>query len=157
MTAAWRHLPPPARAIAVGTAAAVAAAGERDRDAFDTAVLSLATVEGSGLVLGAVVRLLVEELHPDGVDGDDIRRILDRCVPAAAGWQPPVDQHTMLLLLAGALGIHDQDEESAPPAPVVLTRHAVLLTADLLAAGDRPLDPYLGAAFAEIQRTELQD
>lgn len=153
----WRHLPAPAQAIAVAASDAVAAAQERDRDALETAVGPLAAADGSGLVLGAVVRLLLEEAHPDGLGGDDIRRVLEECVRAATVWEPAVDTHLLLTLLAGALGVHDPDEQAPRPAPDAVARHGALLVAHLLAATRRPFAGYLTAAFAEIERTELHD
>ncbi|MFI1192686.1 hypothetical protein ACH4T9_05370 [Micromonospora sp. NPDC020750] len=157
MTTTWRHLPAPAREIAVAATEAVDAARARDREAYDEAVDRLAAADRSGLVLGAVVRLLLEETHPDGLDGDDIRQVLEACVRGAASWQPDVDPHVVLVLLAGALGVYDPDDDATPPDPAALARHAPLLLADLLAGIDRPLDGWLTAAFAEIRRTELHD
>jgi hypothetical protein len=157
MSTTWRHLPAPAREIAVAASDAVTAAQEQDRDGLQAAVGPLAAAEGSGLVLGAVVRLLLEDTHQDGLGGDDIRQIIERCARAAMAWEPAVDPHLLLFLLAGALGIHDQDEQAARPAPEALARHAALLVAHLLSATPRPLAGYLTAAFAEIERTELLD
>ncbi|BCB76624.1 hypothetical protein GCM10022251_51020 [Phytohabitans flavus] len=157
MSTTWRHLPAPAQAIAVAASDAVAAAQARDRDGLEAAVGPLAAAEGSGLVLGAVVRLLLEEAHPDGLAGDDVRRVIEDCVRAAAVWEPAVDPHALLVLLAGALGVHDQDEEAQGPAPEALARHAALLVAHLLNTPRRPLAGYLTAAFTEIERTELMD
>jgi hypothetical protein len=153
----WRHLPASARAIAVAASDAVVATQEHDPDRFGVAVKTLAATEGSGLVLGAVVRLLLEERHPDGLDGDDIRGIIEDCVRATVAWQPTVDPHTLLVLLAGALGIHDQDDQAPQPSPESLARHIPVLVAHLVTATPRPLAGYLTAAFAEIQRTELHD
>ncbi|MDG4815911.1 hypothetical protein O7628_10380 [Micromonospora sp. WMMD956] len=166
MTTTWRHLPAPAREIARAATDAVAAARARDTEAYDEAVDRLAGADRSGLVLGAVVRLLLEETHPDGLDGDDVRQVLESCVRGAASWRPDVDPHVVLVLLAGALGVYDPGDDPTPPDPAALARHAPLLLADLLAAGapegppvapDRPLDGLLTAAFAEIRRTELND
>ncbi|WP_308785326.1 hypothetical protein [Phytohabitans rumicis] len=153
----WRHLPPPARAIAVAASDAVDLVQADDRDAFEVAVKALAGTEGAGLVLGAVVRLLLEDLHPDGLAGDDIRRIGAECLRAGAGWEPPPDPHLVLVLLTGALGVHDQDEDAPRPAPELWTRHAALLVAHLLTSAPYPLARYLTAAFAEIERAELHD
>ncbi|MFC0503949.1 hypothetical protein [Micromonospora costi] len=157
MTTTWRHLPAPAREIAVSAAEAVAAAQEQNVQAYDEAVARLATAERAGLVLGAVVRLLLEESHPDGLDGDDVRGVLERSVRGAAGWRPDVDPHVLLVLLAGALGVYDPDGDESPPGPPALAAHAPLLVADLLTVTGRPLDGYLTAAFAEIARAERQD
>ncbi|MFC0531882.1 hypothetical protein [Phytohabitans kaempferiae] len=157
MSTTWRHLPTRAEAIAVAASDAVAAAQERDREGLADAVGPLAATEGSGLVLGAVVRLLLEEAHPDGLSGDDVRQVVERCVRAAAVWEPAVDPHLLVVLLAGALGVHDQEEQAPRPAPDALARNAALLVAHLLGSAPRPLAGYLTAAFAEIERTELLD
>ncbi|MGX6606238.1 hypothetical protein ACWKSP_29560 [Micromonosporaceae bacterium Da 78-11] len=152
----WRHLPAPARPIAAAAATAVAAAQARDGDALETAVADLAALDPgqSGLILGTTVRLLLEAGHPDGLTGDDVRDVLERCVRGAVPWQSEVDPHVVLLLLAGALGVLEDDGTPAPK-PDVLARHAALLMADLL--GPRPVPPFLTAALAEIERTQLND
>jgi hypothetical protein len=157
MTTTWRHLPAPAREIAAAATDAVAAATARQGEAYGLAADRLTRAERSGLVLGVVVRLLLEETHPDGLDGDDVRQVLERCVRSAVPWRPDVDPHVVLVLLAGALGVYDPGEDDAPPDPATVARHAPLLVADLLTAAGRPLEGYLGAAFTEIERTERQD
>jgi hypothetical protein len=156
MDQSWRHLPPPARPIAAAATAAVDAAQRQDDAALAVAVVDLATLDPaqSGLVLGTMVRLLLEDAHPDGLDGDAVRAVLERCVRASAAWQPEVDPHVMLLLLAGALGVLEEDG-SPPPKPEVSARHTALLLADLL--GPRPAPPFLTAALAEIERVQLHD
>jgi hypothetical protein len=156
MDQTWRHLPAPARPIAAATTDAVSAARHRERDALDDAVEVMAGLDPArtGLILGTAVRLLLEETHPDGLDGDAVRAVLESTVRAALDWQPEVDPHVVLQLLAGALGVIDE-EEPAPPKPDVLARHAALLLADL--AGERPIEPVLTAALAEIERTQLND
>ncbi|WP_432836726.1 hypothetical protein [Dactylosporangium sp. CA-092794] len=155
MTTTWRHLPPVARAIAVAAVEAVDAARAHDPEAYPAAVDRLAALdpEQTGRVLGAVVRALLEERHPDGLDGDDVRAALEHAVRAAGAWRD-VDPQVMVVLLIGALGIHETDEES-PVTPLALAAHAPLLIADLLQS--RGLDGYLESAFAEIQRAELHD
>ncbi|MFG2163375.1 hypothetical protein [Micromonospora chersina] len=157
MTTTWRHLPAPAREIAQAATEAVGAAQDRDAGAYQSAVERLAAADRAGLVLGGVVRMLLEEGHPDGLDGDDVRQVLERCVRSAAAWQPDVDPHVLLVLLAGALGVYDPGDDDAPPDPAAIARHAPLLVADLLAATGRPLADHLSAAFAEVARTELHD
>ncbi|WNM42181.1 hypothetical protein RMN56_12995 [Micromonospora halotolerans] len=157
MTTTWRHLPAPAREIAQAATEAVGAAQARDAGAYEPAVERLTAADRAGLVLGGVVRLLLEESHPDGLDGDDVRQVLERCVRSTAGWRPDVDPHVLLVLLASALGVYDPGDDDAPPDPAAIARHAPLLVADLLAATGRPLADYLTAAFTEVARTELQD
>ena len=152
----WRHLPAPARPIAAAATAAVVAAQARDAGALDEAVAVLAALDPaqSGLILGTTVRLLLEAAQPDGLTGDEVRAVLERCVRGAAGWQPEVDPHVVLLLLAGALGVLEEDD-APPPKPEVRARHAALLMADLL--GPRPVPPFLTAALGEIEHTQLND
>jgi hypothetical protein len=152
----WRHLPAPARPIAAAATDAVTAAQSRDAAGLDaaTAVLGGLDPAQTGLILGTAVRLLLEQGHPDGLDGDAVREVLERSVRTAATWQPEVDPHVVLLLLAGALGVQDEDD-APPPKPEVAARHAALLITDLL--GPRPVAPVLTAALAEIERTQLND
>ena len=90
----WRHLPAAARPIAAAADAAVTAARDRDGEAMDAAVGDLAALDPAqvGLILGTTVRLLLEDQHPDGLTGDDIRAVLQSCVRGAAEWQPDVDR-----------------------------------------------------------------
>ncbi|HEV8175179.1 MAG TPA: hypothetical protein VGP91_16185 [Actinoplanes sp.] len=170
MTQSWRHLPAPARPIAAAAVAAVSAARQRDDEALAEAARDLAVLDPAlvGLIVGTAVRLLLEDTHPEGLDGDDIRNVLERCVRSAAQWQPDVDPHVVLILLAGALGVHDDGE--APPEPDVLARHAALLMADLLddtpapgsafgASGEveEPIAGCLTRALGEIERAQLDD
>jgi hypothetical protein len=100
------------------------------------------------------VRLLLEANHPDGIDAESVREVLTQAV-GSAGWQAEVDPHVFLLLLAGALGVTTEDDDTPPPKPGELARHAALLMADLL--GTRPVRPMLTAALAEIEHTQLND
>jgi len=156
MTTSWRHLPAAARPIAAATEAAVTAARGRDSEALTQAVAGLGASDPAqvGLILGTAVRLLLEDQHPDGLTGDDVRNVLQSCVRAAAVWQIGVDPHVVLLLLAGALGVHDDDGEP-PPKPDVLARHAALLIADQL--GERPVRDCLDRTLDEIERAQLND
>ncbi|GAA0723129.1 hypothetical protein Drose_09385 [Dactylosporangium roseum] len=155
-TTSWRHLPPPARAIATAATAAVDATRERDKDAFEAAAEQLGALDAEqvGLVLGIVVRSLLEDLHPDGLDGDDIRAALERAVRSAGEWQD-VDPQVMVVLLVGALGVHEQGDDDQRPSPWALARHAPLLVAELL--GARSFATYLGNAFTEIERSQIHD
>ena len=157
MSGPWRPLPGPARPIAAAASDAGGAARRRDVEAFDQAIGVLGALDAAqvGLVLGTALRLIMEDLHPDGLDGDDVRQVLTDSVRAAAAWQADVDPHVLLIVIAGALGVHDPDEQNAPPTPAVLARHAALLLDHLL--GPRPLDGYLDRAAYEIERTQLND
>jgi hypothetical protein len=177
----WRDSGGPALAIGTAVDAAVAAAASRDPDAYGSRAAELAALpaEQTGQVLAAIVRYLLEEQHPDGLDGDDVQAVLERCVRGAAAWLPVgrPRPRTVVAVLASALGIHedgltydepgprpggedgyepDADREKAPTL-AEFAWHAPLVVADLLAAGGRPLRPYLDAAFTEIARAETMD
>lgn len=168
-------LPPAARVIAAATTDAVAAAQAGDPAAFDDACgrLLLADPEHVRVILGDTVRLLLEEVLPDGVAGDDLREIIDRSARAAAPWFPGVEPGVMVVVLSGALGIHpdtppdpatgeerepvlDDPWDAVPPRPsaAAVTRHTVVLLSDLVAVRGRPLRGYLEAAFTEMARRE---
>jgi hypothetical protein len=155
MTQTWRHLPAAARPIAAATDAAVAAVRARDGETLAAAAGVLAALDPAqvGLIVGTAVRLLLEEGHPDGLDGDDVRAVLESCVRGAAEWQPEIDPHVVLVLLAGALGVHDDSEP--PPKPDALARHAALLLADQLET--TPLPDLLTRTLREIERSQLDD
>jgi hypothetical protein len=182
--ASWQSLPGPVRAIGTAVTRAVDAADATDRVAYESAAAAVVALptEATGLVVGAVNRELIEEQHPDGLDGDDIQVILARCYRNAAAWLGDiVDVRVLVAVLASALGIHEagltyQEVNSpntatdewpppevaeraavAPPSPAEFAWHAPLVLADLLAACGRPLSPYLDSAFAEIARGEAMD
>ena len=158
-------------AAQVGDPHALAEAGEQ---------ASRLDVEAVRLVLGAVVRDLVEHAHPDGIGADDLGDLVRQCVRAAAPWWPDLHADVLVAVLAGALGVHpdsggpdgwegpDGPDGSdgrqgsdgsdgwggAPrPSPTELVLGAALLAAQLLPpAGD--VTPFVDAAFAELARAE---
>jgi len=144
------------RMIAESVTAAVGAAKAGDGDGFAEAVGWLSTVDPQrvAVVLGWVIRSLLEELHPDGMDGEDLRAVLTDCAGAAGAWESEVDPSVLLVVLTGALGLSDPDEQPALP-PAAVARNATLLLTHLL--GERPPARYLDAAFAELQRAETID
>jgi hypothetical protein len=159
MSMPWHRMPAPARAIAAASTDAVEAARSADPVRYELAVERLAVLERErvSLILGAVVRSLLEDLHPAGLSGDDVQDALDRCARSAAAWFPAVDVSVLVVLLTGALGVHQPDEEPRAVSGLDVARHAPLLVADLLAGSGRRLDGYLDAAFAEIARAETME
>ena len=157
MTTSWRQLPPVPRAIATAAVETVTAARSDDPVAFQQAASRLAALdrEQVGLVLGAVVRSLLEDLHPGGLSGDDIQDVLARCVSASAACFPAVDANVLLVLLAGSLGIHPDEEDPRPVSALEMSSHAPLLIATLLGPSGRSFTAHLDAAFAEIARSEI--
>ena len=160
MTSAPLRLTGSARALsraALDAVAAAEAAGRgADLDGFERSVTHLAAQDGERvrLLLGAVVRALLEELHADGLSGDDVADELGGCVRGAA-WCRELDPSVLLVLLAGALGVGGvADDEATPVPPEALARHAPVLIAFLLARRGQAFGPYLDSAFAEVHRAE---
>jgi hypothetical protein len=155
-----RSLPRAARAIATALTSAVGAASQGDAEALREAAGELAGLdsEQTGTVQGLVTRMLLEEQHADGLDGDDIRDVLAGCTRWAASWLPETDPHVLLIVLAGALGIHPEEHEGVPrPAPSALAVHAPILIAHLLRGNAREFEPYLTTAFADIARNQTME
>lgn len=147
------------RVLADCSTSAVAAAVSADRDEFLRATERLTGLDAEqvGLLLGSVLRSLLEDLHPDGLSSDDAQDVIVRCARSAAGWFPEVDVNALVLVLSGALGLHPQEHEPVPVTPLDVARHAPLMVADLLTAGDRSYPPYLHAALAGIAVAEAND
>lgn len=105
----WTELEP-ARTVGRGISAAVRCASLADPSgyALATAALGELPLAPTGAVLGAVVRMLLEDVHPGGLDGDDIRKVLGRCLAETAGWLPEaVSARILIAVLSSALGIHE--------------------------------------------------
>ena len=103
------------------------------------------------VVLGWVVRALLEEQHPDGLDGEDLRAVLSGCAKAAGAWESDVDPVVLLVVLTGALGLSDPDERAAGPAGRgrPQRRHP-----DRFLLRGRSVRPYLDALLRRTERTE---
>jgi hypothetical protein len=158
------QLPAAARAIAGATTDAVSAVQATNIAAFDEAVTRLAAAEPEQVrvVLGVVVRALLEDLHPAGVSSDDLLELIKSCARTSIGWYPEVDIEVLVVVLTGALGVHEPDLEPRRFSPLDVARHAPLFIAELLAAGARnparaPLTYYFAAAYLEISRAELNE
>jgi hypothetical protein len=152
--------PPAGRAIAQATTAAVEAARASDAPAFEEATTELAACEPEQvrLVLGVVVRELLEHLHPDGLSGDDLQELIRSCVRRVFAWYPAIDVDALVVVITGALGMQEDEEKRHPP--LVVARHAPLFIAELLSQ-PRPapltLNQYLIAAFDQIRTAELHE
>jgi hypothetical protein len=116
-----------------------------------TADLSTVDTERVGLLLGTAIRARLEAAHPDGLDGDDIRQVIAACEG------PGVDPDVLLIVLAGALGIHPDEADQIPrPSAEQVTTHAVRLLTSLVPP--HRTDQALAAALqriAEAERMEL--
>lgn len=154
MTAAYHSWPAPARTMARAVDAAVAAAGAGEADAFTEASGQLVRLDRGQLIvlLGAVVRDLLEQAHPDGLDSDDAEQVLDSCL-RSAGWYPDLDRGSLIRALTGALGVSEAEEAPVNDEPAVL-KHGLLLIADQLETQRRTLAPLLDAALRELMRAQ---
>jgi hypothetical protein len=144
------------RAIATAAAETLVAALSDDPVGFQHGSARLAALdrEQVSLVLGAVVRSLLEELHPAGLSGDDVEDVVSRCLRTSGACFPAVDANVLLVLLAGSLGIHPDAEEPQPVSALQMSTHAPLLIATLVGPSGRSFTAHLDAAFAEIARSE---
>ena len=151
-----RAEPHAARAIRAGLTAAVAAAGSSDRAAFDAATARLQTGDSEVLfrIEALLVRGLLEQRHPDGLDAADLRAAITLTLDRARPWWPDADASALVAAGLRSLGL-DEPEAEAPPHPAEVGRHAVLLIATL-SEGHR-LSTLLDAALAEIARTETME
>jgi hypothetical protein len=151
-------IPGPARdLVRTVTQAVDAASSGVDAATYEGAIAELTSQPIAGRVLGDLLRSLLEDTHPEGLDSDDITLVIGRCYRSAAAWLPPerVDVTMLLTALAGALGIHQPAVE--PPAWPEYAWHAPLLVADLLPFGPVTLGSYLEAAFAEYAREAREE
>ena len=107
---AWTDVEP-ARTQGRAVTAAVRCASGNDRAALEGAVAVLTALPAAptGALLAAVVRQLLEEGHPGGLDGDDIREVLAQCLSDTAGRLPgvAVSPRILVAVLSSALGIHE--------------------------------------------------
>lgn len=171
---AFGQWPPPARGMARAIDSAVTGARHADADAFGAAVreLSRADREQVATLLGEVSRKLIERAHPDGLDADDAEQLLRSCVRMAAPWYPGLDTDALIRALTGALGIGDSgavgageragDEApescvEAPPDPVAVLAHGMLLVTDLLDAQGLQAGPIVDDALREMRRAQAME
>ncbi len=174
-------IPGPARNLVRSITQAVdAATSGADAATYDSATAQLATQPAGGRVLGDVLRSLLEDTHPDGLNSDDVTLVIGRCYRTAAAWLPPerVDVTILLAVLASALGIHetaitheafdlpsdahehrdaDDTEPVTSPTWTDYAWHAPLLVADLLPFAPATLSSYLETAFAEYAREAREE
>lgn len=160
-SAPLQDLPAAARAVAQSSLAALEAARAANAEAFSRATTDLAACEPERvrLVLGEVVRDLLERLHPDGLSAEDLQAAIRDCVRRSAGWYPDIDVQALVVVITGALGMHG-DEDQPRYSPIDMARHAPLFIAELLS---RPNPATLSAAdhlragFDRIRTAELHD
>ncbi|SDE53357.1 hypothetical protein [Rhodococcus tukisamuensis] len=144
------------RDIASATDDAATAARAADLGVFVEASERLRAVdlEQVRAVHSAMVRELLEDLHPDGLTGEAVQAVLERCARTAAVWVPDLQVPLLVAVLTGSLGLSDPDEEFGASDRFGLVRHALLVLADLLGAAQAPASGYLRRAVAEIERAQ---
>ncbi|GLY29446.1 hypothetical protein [Kineosporia sp. NBRC 101731] len=157
-------LPAAARTIARTTIEAVDAALAGDVVLFEEAAARLALCEPEQvrLVLGNVVRDLLEHLNPDGLASDDLLELIRSCARRAFTWYPTIDVNALIVVLTGALGLQEDEDETKPIryTPAQVAQHAPLFITELLSQ-PRPapltLPQYLRAAFDQLRTAELNE
>ncbi len=147
--------PPTVRAIAAATDDAVNAARAKSKGSFADAVERLAGEDQGkvGLIHAEIVRSLLEELHPDGLSGEDVQNVLARTVRSASEWNPELDVPGFVEVLTGALGVADTEEKRPRPRP----EHAVLILADLLVRRKSSAEIYIRRAVSEVRRAQTME
>lgn len=100
--------PASARDVADGIVRLSAALRDSDADAVDDAVSELASQNGVRVedVYAAILRMLLEAAHPDGLDGDDVGAV----VREAAAKDTGSDPSDVVAVVLGTLGVHPEPE-----------------------------------------------
>ena len=147
--------PPTVRAIAGATDDAIGSARAKAKDAFVEAIEKLSSEDHVQVaaIHAEMVRSLLEELHPDGLTGEDVQDALSSAVRSAVEWYPDLDVHGFVEVLTGALGVSDTEEKRPSPG----AEHAVLILADLLVRRSAAADGYIRSAVAEIRRAQTME
>jgi hypothetical protein len=166
----------PVRALRSAVLDAVRAAAAADGPALADCGPALASLDEQRLriVLGEMLRTALEELHPDGLSGADAQDLIEHCTEQA-GWYPELDPQVLVVVLLGAFGAHDPDQQPALP-PATVAQHAAVLLVDLLAGTDETkagetkagettagettagrTERLLNRALAELERAETME
>jgi len=144
------HWPTIAREIAHATETALSAARADDEPAFADAVSALVELpyEQVTVVHSGMMRELLEELHPDGLAGEDVQAVFERCARGSVQATPDA----LVAVLTGALGVTDPDAPKARPEQYLTA--GIVVLADLLAT--RKVEPrqYIRRAVGEIEREQ---
>lgn len=152
------------RALRTAVSEAVRAAAAADGPALADCGPALAALDETRLriVLGEMLRSALEELHPDGLSSADAQELIEHCVEQS-GWYPELDPQVLVVVLLGAFGAHDPDQQPVLP-PATVAQHAAVLLVDLLTgtAETQPELPeraerLLNRALAELERAETME
>jgi hypothetical protein len=152
------------RAVRTAVLDAIRATATADGPALADCGPALAALDEPRLriVLGEMLRSAMEELHPDGLSSADAQELIEHCVEQS-GWYPELNPEVLVVVLLGAFGAHDPDQQPALP-PAVVARHAAVLLVDLLTGTTKTTPDLLGRAerllnraLAELERAETME
>ncbi|WP_408016085.1 hypothetical protein [Rhodococcus artemisiae] len=148
------HWPTITRQIATHTDTALTAVRSETVPVFDEALAELNTLpyEQVTAVHAGMVRELLEELHPEGLTGEDVQSVLENALRNGMRWLPSLQPDAVVVVLTGTLGVHDDEAPKVRPGDYVTA--GLLVLAELLAARKAAPGRYLRRAVAEIERTE---
>jgi len=153
------HWPRTTRLIATATDAALTAARSEEDEAFGDALADLGGLpyEMVTAVHAGMVRELFEELHPDGLTGEDVQAVLTRAVRRGLRWRPSLQPDVVVAVITGTLGVQDVDAPGPRIPPEDYLTAGLLLLTELLSARKAAPDPYVRRAVAEIERSETME
>ncbi len=101
----------PARSVGRAITAAIRSALLADAPGYVLATAPSTRLHSvpAGSVVACLVRLLLEETHPAGLDADDIQAVVDTCTAQAATWLPTgaVSVPVLVAVLSSSLGVHE--------------------------------------------------
>lgn len=137
------------------TSAIATALAATDTADFDSAVAELKALDQSRLtlVLAGIIRQLLEILHPDGLDADDVQNSLNSTVRAAS-WYSGLQPEALAEVLLGALGLLAPEETRWAE---LFPSHAVLLISALLPGQPNSAAQLISHELAEIERSETME
>ncbi len=150
-------LPAAARRVRAAIEASVSAVSRQDAAALAEQVqqLGAADPEPVRALLHVVVLGLLERAHPDGLDADDVRALLDALLSDTAAWLPELDPHAVVLVLSGVLSVHEDD--TLPMDYAALLTACAVLVGNLLALVRLAVADVLDEAFAELHRAQTME
>lgn len=153
------HWPRTTRSIATATEAALTAARSESSDAFGEALEDLGGLpyEMVTAVHAGMVRELFEELHPDGLTGEDVQSVLTRAVRGGLRWRPSLQPDAVVAVITGTLGVRDPDAVEPRILPEQYLTAGLLVLAELLAARKAEPAVHVRRAVAEIERSETME
>jgi hypothetical protein len=151
------RVPPTGRVISDAVTAAVAATAARDSAALHGACAQLRTCEEQQVrdVLHVLTLGLIEQAFPDGVDADGVRALLAQVMRSAAAWLPDLDSDAIVLVLAGALSVHEPDAPTVDADALAIA--CALGVTHLLRQLQIPLGPELTRTFDDLRTAQTME